>query len=156
LVRLDALLDARERGELRDELSGVHRLGRILILHLRGEQLQEGAVIECLRRARRRVVRRVRGRIARPARSRACCTDSHYTASRYLTPLVWPSARMRSSIGTRARMVLSASKMRPCSTCCRARCTPMRSSLLTTASTSHALEHSKTSRAAGTVDGSMS
>ena len=42
----DALLDLREGRELRHELASIHRLGGILVLQLRDEQLQERVVVE--------------------------------------------------------------------------------------------------------------
>ena len=42
VVRLELLLDLRELHELLGELVGVERVERILVLELRGQQLQEG------------------------------------------------------------------------------------------------------------------
>ena len=46
LVHLDALLDVREARELGHELGRIHRLGRVLVLHLGDEQPQESVVVD--------------------------------------------------------------------------------------------------------------
>ena len=55
---LTRLLDAREGRELGDELGRIHRLGRVLVLHLGDEQPQERVVVErrgrCIGGRRRR------------------------------------------------------------------------------------------------------
>jgi hypothetical protein len=50
-VLLDRLFDRRVLHELRGELRRVHRRQRILVLELRGEQLQERVVVVAERRA---------------------------------------------------------------------------------------------------------
>src|SRR3954466_4880991 len=45
-VRLDRLLDGRERRELRHVLRAVHRLREVLIADLRDQEAQEGVVID--------------------------------------------------------------------------------------------------------------
>ena len=53
LVHLDALLDVGEARELGHELRGIHRLGRVLVLHLGDEQPQERVVVDRMPRWRR-------------------------------------------------------------------------------------------------------
>ena len=53
-IRLDRLLDVRERGELRHELRRIHGLGRILILHLRRS---EASGTSCSRASTRSMAR---------------------------------------------------------------------------------------------------